>query len=95
MEIIPLHDKIVVELSDVEKKTSGGIILPTVATSKPNTGTVIEAGPGIYGPDGKLQPTTVKKGDIVIFSRGIGTEIKVAGKSLVVINESDIFAKVV
>jgi len=90
MKFRPLHDRVVVKRLEEEQKTKGGIIIPDTAAEKPQTGKVVSVGPGTPGPDGKLQPMGVKKGDTVLFGKWSGTEVKVDGDDLLIMKESDI-----
>jgi chaperonin GroES len=86
----PLHDRIAVERVAEEEKTKGGIIIPDTAKEKPQQGKVIAAGPGARTEDGKLQPMGVKAGDKILFGKWSGTEVKIDGKDLLIMKESDI-----
>ena len=90
MQFRPLHDRVVVRRIESEEKTSGGIIIPDTAKEKPQEGEVIAAGPGARGEDGKLHPLDVKAGDRVLFGKWSGTEVKLDGKDLLIMKESDI-----
>ena len=90
MKFKPLHDRVVVEPLEQEEKTSGGIIIPDTAKDKPMQGKVTAAGPGARGEDGKLMPLDVKKGDVVLYGKWSGTEVKLDGKTLLIMRESDI-----
>ncbi|MBE05297.1 MAG: co-chaperone GroES [Gammaproteobacteria bacterium] len=90
MSLKPLHDRVVVRRIEEETKTAGGIIIPESAQEKPAQGTIIAAGPGSRGEDGKVQPMDVKKGDNVLFGKFSGTEVKVNGEDLIIMKESDI-----
>ncbi|MGJ8562239.1 MAG: co-chaperone GroES [Alphaproteobacteria bacterium] len=90
MKFRPLHDRVVVERVKEETKTAGGIIIPDTATEKPSEGKVISVGPGVRGDDGKLIALDVKKGDVVLFGKWGGTEVKIGGKDLLIMKESDI-----
>lgn len=86
----PLHDRVLVKRIDAEAKTKGGILIPDNVKEKPAEGEVIAVGAGKRGDDGILHPLDVKKGDRIIFGKWSGTEIKLNGDELVVMNESDI-----
>jgi len=73
-----------------DTKTAGGIIIPDTATEKPSEGKVIAVGPGVRGDDGKVAKLDVKKGDRVLFGKWGGTEVKIDGKDLLIMKESDI-----
>lgn len=90
MKFRPLHDRVVVKRADSETKTSGGIIIPDTAGEKPQQGDVIAVGPGGRDEAGKLIPIDVKKGDKVLFGKWSGTEVKIDGKDLLIMKESDI-----
>ena len=87
MSIKPLSDRVLVEPAAAETKTAGGICIPDTAKEKPQKGTVIAVGPGKVD-----EPTTVKKGDIVLYGKYSGTELTVEGKDLLIMRESDILA---
>lgn len=90
MKFRPLHDRVVVERVKEDTKTSGGIIIPDTATEKPSEGKVVAVGPGARGEDGKVVALDVKKGDRVLFGKWGGTEVKIDGKDLLIMKESDI-----
>ncbi|MDX1483100.1 MAG: co-chaperone GroES, partial [Alphaproteobacteria bacterium] len=90
MNIRPLHDRVIVEPLSAEQKTAGGIIIPDTAQEKPSEGKVIAVGPGLRGEDGKLHKPDVKKNDRVLYGKWSGTEVKVDGKDLLIMKESDI-----
>ncbi|MGF1592032.1 MAG: co-chaperone GroES [Kiloniellaceae bacterium] len=90
MKFRPLHDRVVVEPLEEEEKTAGGIIIPDTAKEKPMQGKVLAAGPGSRGEDGKLVALDVKKGDKVLYGKWSGTEVKLDGKTMLIMRESDI-----
>jgi chaperonin GroES len=90
MKFRPLHDRVVVERVKEDTKSSGGIIIPDTATEKPSEGKVLAVGPGARGEDGKVVALDVKKGDRVLFGKWGGTEVKIDGKDLLIMKESDI-----
>jgi chaperonin GroES len=90
MNFRPLHDRVVVKRVDSETKTAGGIIIPDTAAEKPQLGDVIAVGPGARDEAGKIVPLDVKKGDKVLFGKWSGTEVKIDGKDLLIMKESDI-----
>ena len=90
MGIRPLHDRVLVEPLTAEEKTAGGIIIPDTAQEKPQEGKIIAVGNGAKGEDGKAQTLDVKKGDKVLYGKWSGTEVKVDGKDLLIMKESDI-----
>jgi chaperonin GroES len=90
MKFRPLHDRVALRRVDSESKTSGGIIIPDTAAEKPQQGEVIAVGPGARGEDGKVVPVDLKKGDRVLFGKWSGTEVKIDGADILIMNESDI-----
>ena len=90
MKFRPLHDRVLIKVLDSEAKTAGGIIIPDTAKEKPQEGEVVAVGPGGKTEDGKLLPMDVKIGDIVLFGKWSGTEVKIDGKELLIMKESDI-----
>lgn len=92
MNLRPLHDRVIVKRLEEEKKSAGGIIIPDNAAEKPVRGEVLAVGAGKKGDDGKLIPMDVKKGDVVLFGKYSGSEVKVDGQDLLVMREDDIMA---
>lgn len=92
MTLRPLGDKIVVAPSDAEEKSAGGIYLPDNAKSKPQEGTVIAVGGGRILDNGERNVLTVKVGDVVIYSKYGGTEFKLGGKEVMILDEDQIYA---
>jgi chaperonin GroES len=90
--IQPLFDKVVVEPSEAEEKSAGGIFLPDSAKKKPQEGKVVAVGAGRVLDDGKRAPMSVKKGQTVIYAKYGGTEVTVDGKDFVILDEDSIFA---
>ena len=90
MKFRPLHDRVVVKRVDEDTKTKGGIIIPETAQEKPMQGKIIAVGPGARDESGKLVPLDVKKGDLVLFGKWSGTEVKIDGDELLIMKESDI-----
>jgi chaperonin GroES len=90
MKFRPLHDRVLVERIEAEEKTAGGIIIPDTAKEKPQEGKVVAVGSGTRGDDGKITPLDVKAGDKILFGKWSGTEVKVDGKDLLIMKESDI-----
>jgi len=88
----PLRDKVVVERSEAEEKTAGGIVLPETAKDKPKQGTVISVGTGRVLENGDVKPLEVKKGDKVLFGSYAGSEVKIDGKEFLIMGESEILA---
>ena len=90
MKFKPLHDRVLIEVLDSNEKTAGGIIIPDTAKEKPQEGEVVAVGPGSTNENGKLTPMDVKVGDIVLFGKWSGTEVKIDGKEYSIMKESDI-----
>ena len=90
MSLRPLHDRVLVKPLESDTKTAGGIIIPDTAQENPLEGKVIAAGSGKRGDDGSVTPMDVKKGDRVIYGKWSGTEVKIDGEDLMIMNESDI-----
>jgi len=90
MKFKPLHDRVVVERLDSDEKTAGGIIIPDSAQEKPMQGKILAIGSGARDESGKIQPLDVKQGDTILFGKWSGTEVKIDGKDLLIMKESDI-----
>ena len=90
MKFRPLHDRVVVERLDSDEKTAGGIIIPDSAQEKPMQGKILAVGSGARDDSGKIQPLAVKEGDTILFGKWSGTEVKIDGKDLLIMKESDI-----
>ena len=91
MQFKPLHDRVLVERVEQEQKTAGGIIIPDTAKEKPIEGKVLSVGTGTVNDQGQHQALTVKVGDRILFGKWSGTEVKIDGKDLLIMKESDIF----
>ena len=90
MSFRPLHDRVLIRRVGQEEKSRGGIIIPDTAQEKPMEGEIVAVGPGARREDGKVQALDVKTGDRVLFGKWSGTEVKLDGEDLIVMNESDI-----
>ena len=88
MKFRPLHDRVLIKVLDSDEKTSGGIIIPDTAKEKPQEGEVVAVGPGAKTEDGKISPMDVKVGDIVLFGKWSGTEVKINGTEYSIMKES-------
>lgn len=86
----PLHDRILVERLAEETTTKGGIIIPDTAKEKPQKASVIAVGSGKRAADGSIVPMTVKEGDVVLFGKYSGTEVKMDGHEYLIMREDDI-----
>jgi chaperonin GroES len=92
VKLQPLADRVVVKAIEREDMTKTGIYLPDTAKEKPQEGKVVEVGPGRLSDEGKRIAMDIKKGDIVIYSKYGGTEIKIDDEELIILRESDILA---
>lgn len=90
MNIRPLGDRVLVERLESDTTTAGGIIIPETAQEKPQQGRIIAAGAGARNEAGHIVPLEVKAGDTVLFAKWGGTEVKIDGKELLIMKESDI-----
>ena len=93
VKLQPMADRVVVKPIEREEVTKGGIVLPDTAKEKPQEGKVLAVGPGRLSEDGKRIAMDVKVGDVVIYTKYGGTEIKIDDEELVILRESDILAK--
>ena len=95
MKLQPLNDRILVKRLEAEEKTAGGLYIPDTAKEKPCKGQVIAAGPGKVDEKGERIAVSVKKGDMVLFNKYAGTEVKLDGEDHLVLREEDILAIIV
>jgi chaperonin GroES len=94
LSLRPLDDRIVVEPTEADEKTAGGILLPDTAKQKPQQGKVVAVGPGRLTDKGARAAVAVKAGDIVLYGKYSGSDVEVNGKELKILRESDVLAKV-
>ena len=92
MSYTPLADRVLLEQQEADERTKSGIVLPDTAQEKPLEAVVIEVGSGRVTDEGKTIPMSVKKGDVVIFAKYGGTNVKVEDKDYLIVKESDILA---
>jgi chaperonin GroES len=92
MKVKPLSDHVVIKPLEAEEKTAGGILLPDTAKEKSTRGEVIAVGSGRVLPNGRVIKPAVSAGDIVLYSKYAGSEIKVDGKELKIVQEGEILA---
>ena len=92
MNLMPLNDRVLVKRLESEEKTAGGLYIPDTAKEKPSKGEVVAAGPGKTAEDGKRVAMAVKAGDIVLFNKYAGAEVKLDGVEHLVMREDDILA---
>jgi len=90
MKFRPLHARVVIRRIDEVSKTEGGIIIPDTAKEKPVEGEIVAVGPGARDERGVLVPLDVKKGDRILFGKWSGSEVKIEGEDLLIMNESDV-----
>ena len=88
----PLGDRVVIQPTPREEMTKSGIVLPDTAKEKPQEGTIIAAGPGRIGDDGKREPMDVKEGQKVLYAKYAGTEFKIDDEELLIVSQKDILA---
>lgn len=89
-KIRPLGDRVIVRREEEEKVSKGGILIPDSAKEKPQMGTVVSVGPGVYLENGDRRAIDLKKGDRVVFGKYSGTEVKISDEDLLVLREEDI-----
>ncbi|HTP51382.1 MAG TPA: co-chaperone GroES [Anaeromyxobacteraceae bacterium] len=94
MKIRPLQDRVIVKRVAEEERTKGGIIIPDTAKEKPIEGKVLAVGNGKVMEDGKVRSLDVKAGDIILFTKYAGTEVKLDGEEHLIIREEDILGVV-
>ncbi len=92
LNLKPLDDRVVIEQSQAEERTSGGIVLPDTAKEKPQRGKVLAVGPGKLTDTGNRAKPSVKVGDTVLYAKYAGTEVDLSGTKYYVLRESDILA---
>ncbi len=95
MNIRPLGDRAVVKLLEAEEKTRGGIIIPDSAKEKPQKGKVLSVGSGKILENGTRVPMDVREGDIIVFSKYGGTEVKIEGEDYLIVSERDILGVII
>jgi chaperonin GroES len=93
VKLQPMGDRLVVKPTQSEEKTKSGIYIPDTAKEKPQEGKVIAVGPGKMSDEGKRIPMDVEVGDIIIYAKYGGSEIKLDEEELIIVRESDILAK--
>jgi len=92
LNLKPLGDRLVIEPLEQEEITASGIVLPETAKEKPQKGSVLATGPGARDEQGRRITMDVQKGDTVLFAKYAGTEIKLDGKKLLILKETDVLA---
>ncbi|MDO4665252.1 MAG: co-chaperone GroES [Actinomycetaceae bacterium] len=94
VSITPLEDRVLVQQVEAEKTTASGLVIPDNSQEKPQEGKVLAVGPGRIDDSGKRIPMDVAEGDVVIYSKYGGTEVKYNGEEYLLLNARDILAKV-
>ena len=92
MNLRPLHDRVIVKRMEEERMSAGGIVIPDSATEKPVRGEVLAVGNGKILDNGEKRPLDINVGDMILFGKYSGTEVKVEGEELLVMREEDIMA---
>jgi chaperonin GroES len=92
MKIRPLHDRIIVQRIEEAEQRVGGIIIPDTAKEKPQEGKVVAVGGGKKKDDGKVVPMDVKEGDVILFGKYSGQEIKIEGEEFLIMREEEVLA---
>ena len=90
----PLEDRVVVQANEAEQTTASGLVIPDTAKEKPQEGPYIAVGPGPFSDDNERVPMDVAEGDVVIYSKYGGTEIKLGGEEYIILSARDILAKI-
>lgn len=90
-KIKPLGDRVIIKPKEAEETTKSGLYLPDTAKEKPIEGTVVAAGPGKTTDEGKFIALEIKVGDVVLYGKYSGTEVKVDGEDYLIMRESDIY----
>ena len=88
----PIGDRVIVKVKEEEEKTVGGIVLASNAKQKPTEGEVVAVGEGSNAENGSKIPMTVKKGDVVLYDKYSGTDVKYDDEKYLVLHEKDILA---
>ncbi len=91
MNIKPLGDRVVVKPVEEDEQVRGGIIIPDTAKEKPQQGEIVAVGPGKVGDDGKALAMNVEAGQIVLYGKYAGTDVKIEGEDYLIMSETDIF----
>lgn len=86
----PLHDRVLVRRLESDERSAGGIIIPDTAQEKPMEGEIVDTGPGARNEDGAVTPLDVTVGDLILFGKYSGTEVKINGEDLLIMKETDI-----
>ncbi len=90
MTFRPLHDRVLVRRVTQDEKSAGGILIPDTAQEKPQEGEIVAVGTGRISEDGAVHPLDVSAGDMILFGKWSGTEVKIDGEELLIMKESDV-----
>ena len=90
MKFRPLHDRVLVRRIDEEEKSAGGIIIPDTAKEKPSEGEIIAVGSGARNENGEITPLDVQVGELILFGKWSGTEVRIDGEDLLIMKETDV-----
>jgi chaperonin GroES len=91
-KVLPLADRVVVKANERDEMTASGIVLPDTAKEKPQEGTIVAVGPGRLNEKGERVKPEVKAGDVVLYAKYAGTEVKIDSEELLILKETDILA---
>jgi chaperonin GroES len=94
MNFRPLHDRVLLRRLEEEERSAGGVIIPDTAKEKPMQGEVMAVGPGARNAKGEIVPLEIAVGDRVLIGKWSGTEVKLDGEELLILQESDILATI-
>jgi chaperonin GroES len=93
--IEPLADRVVIKTVTQEEVLASGLVIPDTAKEKPQQGEVVAVGPGRRDDNGKIVPMDIKAGDIILYAKYSGTEVKIDQEEYIVLSEKDVLAKIV
>ena len=93
--IEPLADRVVIKSVEQEETLASGLVIPDTAKEKPQQGEVVAVGPGRRDDNGKIVPMDIKAGDVILYAKYSGTEIKLDQEEYIVLSEKDVLAKIV
>lgn len=92
MNLKPLNDRVIIKPSEAEEQTKSGLVIPDTAKEKPQKGEVIAVGEGKLTDEGSRLPIDVKAGDVVIYGKYSGQEIKIDGEEYMILKADEIYA---
>ncbi len=94
-KLVPLADRIVVKNVEQEEVLASGLVIPDTAKEKPQQGEVVSVGPGRRDDDGKLIPMDIEVGDIIVYAKYSGNDLKLDQTDYLILSEKDVLAKIV